>query len=267
MKTKLIALLSVIALAVYVLTSFVPAPIAEKFKVIKVNGEILVKASGKNLVTGDEYLETTPLDFRTQESRAAVISPSKGRYVLTAQAQTGKTNMIPGMNAVSSRAGALLNMIDLQNHFTGNYVILDQTKLKISKESYPMSEKNFFFIRFEYNGETINKKLRAEGDSLVIERAAVFNIDGKAVAETEKLSCSLFYRKSETSENIGINSFTAVFPELKNLHSEVQIVLDNCANKKQSEKIDEVNSYIVEFYGKADRDNLVSWMKKNFKLN
>lgn len=245
---------------------FTKKPDDEKYKVIKVNGQIIIKRSGKSLSTGDELLSSTPLDFKTTDSRAAVISPSKGRFVLTAQANTGKTNLVPGMNNVASRAGALLNIIDLKNHFSGDYVVLEKNKLKISKEAYPMSQKNFFFLRFEYNGESINKRLDFEGDSLVLDRAAIFKIDEKPVAVTEKLPCGLYYRISESNENKPISNFNAVFPDLAVLKTEVQVILDNCSGKKTSERVDEVSAYINEFYGKPDKDNLLEWLQKNFAI-
>ncbi|MBX7094562.1 MAG: hypothetical protein K1X56_07580 [Flavobacteriales bacterium] len=268
-KFGLLSLIVLSALGVEILSSFSTGmkklPDDEKYKVIKVNGQILVKKSGKPLSTGDELLASTPLDFKTTDSRAAVISPTKGRFVLTAQAETGKTNLVPGMNNVSSRSGALINVIDLKNHFSGDYLILDHWKLKIGNEAFPQSDKNFFFLRFTYNGETINKRLKHDGDSVILERSSIFSIDNKPVDEIQKLECGLYYRKSETNENVSIASFNAIFPALKDLTGEIQIVLDNCASKKTAEKIDEVSAYLNEFYGKTDRDNLVNWMKANLK--
>jgi len=266
LRLALLIVLPALAALVYSFTATIALPEDDKYKVIKVNGEIIVKRSGKALVTGDELLASTPLDFKTTESRAAVVSPTKGRFVLTAASQGGKTNLVPGMNNVASRSGALLNMIDLQNHFTGDYVILDRNMLKISKEAYPMDEKNFFFLRYVYNGETINKRLTFRGDYLSMERAAIFTIDNKPVEVKDQLSCSLFYRVSESNENRLISSFTAVFPDLNALKSEFQIVFDNNAGKKTSEKVDEVMGYLTEFYGKADKDNLNRWLNSNFKF-
>ncbi|HRE74249.1 MAG TPA: hypothetical protein PLR45_06130, partial [Flavobacteriales bacterium] len=90
--------------------------------------------------------------------------------------------------------------------------------------------------------------------------------DNKPVEVKDQLSCSLFYRVSESNENRLISSFTAVFPDLNALKSEFQIVFDNNAGKKTSEKVDEVMGYLTEFYGKADKDNLNRWLNSNFKF-
>ena len=233
----------------------------ETYKVIKVNGQIVMRKSGKALLQGDEFLATTLLDFKTQDSRAAVISPTKGRFVLTADNSTGKTNLVPGMSNISSRAGALINQIDLENHFKGNYVILESQKLKISKEAYPMNEKNFFFLQYEYEGEVINKKLAFQGDTLILDRSTIFTIDGKQVSMKNDLKCALKYRKSEQNENFLVSEFNLVTPSLNDLKSELEILLSNSPAKKTSDKVDEVGGYLLEFYGQADRDNLIEWMK------
>ena len=270
MKRASLLLLSVPVLAglmmTYAFTGSVKLPDDEKYKVIKVNGEIIVKRSGKQLITGDEVLASTPLDFKTAEARAAVVSPTKGRFVLTAASQGGKTNLVPGMNNVASRSGALLNVIDLQNHFSGDYVILDKNRLKISKEAYPMNDKSFFFLRFSYNNETINKRLSFSGDTLILERSSIFSIDNKPVQILETMPCMLFYRNGEANENRNISSFTAVFPDLESLEAEMRILMENNHGKKASEKMDEVMGYVTEFYGKADKDNLQRWINSHFKL-
>lgn len=235
----------------------------ETYKVIKVNGQILIRKSGKALSQGDEFLSNTLLDFKTNDSRAAVISPSKGRFVLTADNNTGKTNLVPGMSNISSRAGALINQIDLENHFKGNYVLLEQQKLRISKEAYPMHDKRFFFLQFNYQGNEINKKLNFVGDSLILDRSSIFSIDGKQVEVLAEMKCILKYRNSEINTNYPIGDFVLVSPELKDLKKEIEILLTNSPAKKNSEKVDEVSGYLLEFYGNSDRDNLIEWMYSN----
>lgn len=238
----------------------------EKYKVIKVNGEIVMRKTGKQLSQGDEFLSSTVLDFKTKDSKAAVISPTKGRFVLSQDNSNGKTNLVPGMNNIASRAGALINLVDLENHFSGNYLILEEQRLKISGEAYPMDEQHFFFLQYQLNGEVINKKLSHDGDTLILNRKEIFTIDGKEVENPEQLQVVLFYRKHDKNENFRISEFTGVYPDLETLKTEVEIILSNSSNKKTSEKVDEVSGYITEFYGKPDRDNLLLWLKRNFSL-
>jgi hypothetical protein len=271
---KTLLLLPVLCLMAF---TFVPAEefvlpqSDEKYKVIKVNGQIIVKKSGKSLTQGDELFSSTPLDFKTSDSHAAVISPSKGRYVIKAPGTDGKTNMIPGMNHVSSRGGALLNLIDLQNHFAGDYVILDKTKLKISKEAFPMVDKvSFFFVEYMYKGEKISKRLDFNGDTLMLDRKSIFVIDQKPIEVPANVEMELKYyqvaKNEEPAKSYKINSFKGIFPNLDDLKKELSIIITTLENKKASEQIDEMQAYIQEFYGKTDKDNLKEWVLKNFAM-
>ena len=54
----------------------------ENFKVIKVNGVILLKAKGTSLETGTVFSEKDDLLFRTEDATAAVINSRRGRLIL-----------------------------------------------------------------------------------------------------------------------------------------------------------------------------------------
>lgn len=243
-------------------------PDDEKYKVIKVNGHIKNKKSGKELAQGDEFLSNTPLDFKSPEARAAVISPTKGRFVLTAGNNTSNgSNLVPAMNSVATRSGALLNLIDLQNAFVDNYVIIDEVKLKIGKDAYPMDDNRFFYIEYEWNGELIPKMVSFSNDTLVIKRDELFTIDGNAIENPFSIQLNLYYRIDDKNENHKISTFSAVFPNEKDLKDEVTIILNELTKKKDKDKFTEVLSYINEFYGKPDKDNLKLWLADNFRIN
>ena len=86
----------------------------DSYKVIKVDGRIIFQTSGKDMHTGDQFASNEKLNFKSQDSRAAVISKQKGRFVLTPSTKSSSASkLLPAMNNVSSRAGALINAIDL----------------------------------------------------------------------------------------------------------------------------------------------------------
>lgn len=60
--------------------------------------------------------------------------------------------------------------------------------------------------------------------------------------------------------------FTPVFPDLTELKIEVQIILDEYSDKKTPEIIEEVTSYLNEFYGKPNKENLKKWLSKEFDI-
>jgi len=237
------------------------------FKVIKVNGSILLRARGISLETGTEFSEKEDLLFRSEDATAAVINSQKGRVIITAKSHdlaSASSNYLPSMYNISSRSGSLSKSSDLNTYFSGKYVVLDRQRIEINKETFPMDKDHFFFLRYIYKGEQINKKLIFSGDTLIIDRSNLFTIDGSPIPNADKTLIKLFYRKGD--ESVFISEFDLIFPDMIQLTKETEIILDELKGKSVDEKINEVGSYINEFYGRVPRENLTEWMKVRFGI-
>ena len=238
MKRKIILSL-ILAVAVTLALSFVSNSKAEnlnatdKYKVIKVDGRIVFQKTKEDMKKGDVFLSGMALTFETPQSRAAVISALKGRFVLSAS-EKGQTKILPAANNISSRAGALINMIDLQNHFQGKYLVIGEMKLELGKEAFPMDDENFFYLSYEHNDETIRKKLDSEGAFLVLNKDEIFKIDGEPIPVEEK-EMTLYYRSGGNSQKV--NTFTPIFPDTQDLKEEVEIILRIKTIQPRSKKL------------------------------
>ena len=234
-----------------------------EFKVITVRGEIVFEKSGENMKRGDLYVKGTPLSFASNESRASVYNSNQGRYVLSGNTR-GKLKILPATNNISTRSGALLNLVDLKNHFDGRYLIIKRQELQINQEAFPMNEDSFFYLKYEHQGELIPKKLRFEGDYLILDKEEIFKIDGEAIPIEEK-EMTLYYRGAE--KTLKINKFTPVFPDEEELKEEVGLILElRESDKTYEEKYNEGTSYLNEFYGRPYKPNLQDWLKVEFNL-
>lgn len=236
---------------------------ADKYKVIKVNGQIMFKQTKSEMKSGDFFVSGTPLSFASQQSRAAVVSKVKGRFVLSPSSK-GQVKILPAANNVSSRAGALINLIDIKNHFSGDYLVIGNMELEIGEQAFPQNESNFFYLTYNYKGELIRKKLKSNGNKLILNKEDIFKVDGESIP-VEKYEMTLFYREGKTSKTI--STFSPVFPNQSELKSEVQIILDEFSDKDDATKVEEVTAYLNEFYGKPQTDNLRAWLKDEFKLS
>ena len=235
---------------------------ADEYKVIKVDGTIIFQTTKKNMVIGDIFVSGTGLDFSTPDSRAAVISKLKGRYVLSS-AEKGQTKILPAANNISSRAGALINIIDLQNHFTGRYLVIDKAALEIGEEAFPQNDDAFFYLAYYHNDEQIRKKLSHEENSVILDKDEIFMIDERPIEVSEK-EMTLFYRNGGSSSKI--STFTPVFPDTDELKLEVEIILEEFSDKDNPTKIKEITAYLNEFYGKPQEDNLNGWLETEFQI-
>jgi hypothetical protein len=239
----------------------------DNFKVIKVNGTILIKSKGTSLETGTSFSEKEDLLFRTEDATASVINSKRGRLILTNSNHNlsdSKSNFLPPMYNISSRGGSLINMIDLQNHFSGKYVILGKEKIELNRNNFPMDNDHFFYLSYIYKGEEINKKLSFSDDTLIIDKNSLYTVDGNPIPSPDNTKIKLFYRNS--NESVRINEFDLIFPDTKQLKNEVGIILDEIKSKSFKDKLNEVDSYINEFYGKIYREELAVWLQKNFGL-
>ncbi|HUX95761.1 MAG TPA: hypothetical protein VMV47_08510 [Bacteroidales bacterium] len=238
------------------------------FKVIKVNGTILLRARGISLETGTTFSEKEDLLFRSDDATAAVINSQRGRLVISSKNHnlaSASSNFLPSMYNISSRGVALSGNSDLSTHFSGKYVILNRYGIKIDKETYPMDNDHFFFLRYVFKGEEINKKLFYSADTLFIDKATLFTVDGSSIPNPDDTSIKLFYRNG--SESVFISEFDLIFPDMDQLAKETEIILDETRGKPVDDIIRETGSYITDFYGKVQADNLAQWLKAKFGIN
>lgn len=258
MKSKYLILLGI---SLFFILTTSADKLADEYKVIKVTGMILYKNSGKEMSTGDVFNSNVPLKFSTDNSRAAIISKLKGRFVLAPPSKSQKTNLVPAVNNISSRSGAIVNELDLKNHFSGNYLILNRLELPINESTFPQDKEHFFFLSYEYKGEKIAKKLPSKGNKVIFDKKDIFSIDGKSIApfNTEML---LFYRDASSKENMRISKFNPIFPDNESLKKEVEVILDEYSGKTDDKKFNEVKGYLTEFYGKPYDENLRDWMNQ-----
>ncbi len=242
----------------------------DKYTVVKVLGSITIKKTGANLKQGDIILANEPIDFKSPEAKASVISAEKGRFILTANsnALSGlsnvKSNLLPPMGNISSRSGLILNLADLKTNFTENYLILKQVELAVGKSAFPMNDSSFFYFSYVYNQENINKKLAYKNDTLLIIEKELFLIDGLAVAHAESTAVKLNYKSGKSS--LFITNFNVITPNNDQIIKEIKIILEQSKNKNYKTILNDVTSYFTEFYGKTDLKNVEKWLNSNFKI-
>lgn len=251
-------------------TSVMGLPGVDKYKVVKVIGSIILKKTGAPLVGGDEILSTDPIIFKTPDAKASVISSQVGRFILTAgnaenNTANVKANLLPPMSNISSRAGAMLNASDLKSHFSGNYLLLKQINISVSKTSFPMNDSSFFFLSYAHNGENINKKLKYRADTMLILEKELFMVDGKPITYAESTAVKMNYQQGK--KRMAISEFTIITPNNEQVVKEVKMIIDESPNKTYNQLLPDILSYLNEFYGKTDEDNVKHWLKENFNLS
>ncbi|MFK8037171.1 MAG: hypothetical protein AB8B74_02690 [Crocinitomicaceae bacterium] len=243
---------------------------SNSYKVIRVNGKIKFVQTRSFMKQGDMYVDGTAIAFATDQSRAAIINKKIGRCVLS-PAKKGKAIVLPAANNINSRSGAIINKIDIKNHFSGNYLVIGKMEIEVSEKAFPQNAENFFYMAYEYtknkdgDSETIRKKLPYAGNKLILDRTEIFMVDNQPIP-VQNTEMAVYYMDSKTKEGQKLAEFSPVFPDLENLKSEILILLTESDKQEKSAQIKEVTAYLNEFYGKPQKDNLTKWLESEFEL-
>lgn len=244
------------------------------FKVISVNGEILAKKANLTLQSGLEIKSDDNFSFIKPNSRAALINPDLGRVILTEQNSSSafsKAAFAPAMSSVSTRgtsSNVLYNKLNVSTYFSEKLLVIDKLEIKISDKVFPMNNNAYFFIRYMYNGDEINKKLSFKNDTLIIDKKELYAIDGKPIPNPEIDEMKLYYYEitGDNSKATFLSSFNLVFIPNDQLKSEVQLILDACAKQTYEKKFSEVYDFLTSFYGAIDQTYVESWLDIEFGL-
>ncbi|WP_436514743.1 hypothetical protein [Ekhidna sp. To15] len=232
---------------------------SQSYTVIHTIGKIYDAKSGKYLAKGLKISEDANLKFETLGARAAVLSSARGRFVIQeTEASTSQSDALYALSSVispvrgrlSTRAGSINNALDFQKHFGDGAIALVGSKYRVtvSPASYPMSESNFFYAQYAYNGETINKKLGNVDDKLVIETNSFYSVDGSPIDHSLISDIKLFYFKAEdqTSSFITNLNLTVVSDE------ELKSLLEQFQKNSKEAVLELINS----MYGKCTEEQL-----------
>jgi hypothetical protein len=245
-----------------------PNKILNQYKVIKVNGQIKFLSTGESLETGSIFGVNEKLKFETQNSKAAVISNNGKRYVLVDNSEKEEsTNLLPAMGNVASRNGALINALDFTNYFKNNFLLLDSMKIEISPSVYSTGPSTFFYLEYSHNNEVIRKKLTATENSIKFSASNIFTIDNVKNPLPAETKMTMNYGNSKENTKITLGEFTLVTPKTKELVNEIEVIINNQKDFSDEELTSNITSYLHEFYGKVQKQNLEDWLNKNINLN
>jgi hypothetical protein len=176
------------------------------------------------------------------------------------------TSLLPAMANVASRSGALINTHDFTNYFRDKFLVLDSMKIEISPNVYTVGPSTFFYLEYEYNSEIIRKKLKATDNKIELIVANIFTIDGIKKSIPSETKMSINYGNEIDHTKIKLGEFTLISPNSKELSKEVQIIIEKLKGAPIKEVKSNVTSYLSEFYGKVQKNNVDQWLTDNMNL-
>lgn len=241
---------------------------SQTYTVIHSIGEIYDVTADRYISKGMKVSESSELRFDTPNARAAVLSSSRGRYIIQASkdnngqsdlAYTLSSIISPVRGKLSTRAGGVNNALDFSKQFGEGPVAVvgERYEVMVSSTAYPMNDSQFFYVQYPYNGEMINKKLTGENDVLVFD-ASIYSIDGNPIDATSVGEMTLFYYNASKEESERLTSIALSWVSDEELKS----IASNFDDPTSEESAKVIAEWINDLYGKCSVDQVIKGLNK-----
>lgn len=235
---------------------------SQSYSVIHIKGNIINEDTGEKLFRGIKLDQNSRLQFENEDAVAAVLSSDRGRYILSTRSLDNVSKdllyvlssvIMPARGKMSSRSGSINNLLDFQNTFKDPIAWINDTlSIKVSETAYPVGEDKFFFVRYNYQGEMINKLLNYSSGNLHFVKEDFYSVDGKPVAPASTSDHQLYYydRVKESSSlisPIGLNPVS---------EDKIVIIYNELAPSEKDERIEIVHEMISSMYGQCNPEDI-----------
>lgn len=172
-----------------------------------------ISIGGKILKVGDEFSENAPIEWTTPRQAVKVLNLSDNTQKLIVAEKYKKTDSknlksyLLAEQQLSTRKGVALSTLELGLVLNDTFYLLDPVMVETK---LPIDGSHFFFVTFEYNGETINKKLESQEDFLIFDNS-LFSIDGNPVPPGD-LEMSVWYMDLENQNRTLVTDCMTLIP-------------------------------------------------------
>lgn len=268
----------ILILLVLILLSFLSN--AQTYKVASVNNGWAKKLNGQLLKTGD----LVNLADRFRISSKKVVIPLIGpggdvrflRWDAAGQAAGSKSSELWMMvsktlrpiameKAMEGRSGIIASLFELESYLaqfqedTSAMLIVDELQMRLSKNAFSEEKKRYFFMRYQYRGESINKRLAFRNDvaspsvlTLVLD-TSLLKVDKKPVKLSETSGWQLFYYDEKKEESVLVGDLFINILQLKELREVCLLkpLLGNAFNQAF------LQNYLAAVYGRTYDDNML----------
>lgn len=178
---------------------------AQTHEVIYVKGTVKAPKTNQPLKKGSTFSARykDQLSFTGKRDCLITLEQSKNKnYVVRPHPTQDKVilQLIPYQ--VKTRPGYILSGVDLVNYLNegGNYLVIGKsTYIPVNPNGFVMNQDTFFYLRYDYQGIPINKKLPISKEGLLLHRDSLFQARFSLQEYNEKI----FQKQKTDSPQIG----------------------------------------------------------------
>jgi hypothetical protein len=251
----------------------------EFYHIIKVDGQIVNKTTGKALTPGDNIKPADQLEFKSPYATALVISNTRGKFTmrmpekqdlfgdsqLLAMADNA-VSPIDSRSQLSTRGIGISEVKDLKTYLgSQNFNILGQTlAVKLNKTIYPLNENQFIIFSYPVKDQTASKKIGFSNQYLNIDKNALVKSPEELQQGNILKDVSVYKFDKTTNKSDLITKVSLVFIDEEKLKDEFEVLIPFLKDQKMTrQEISEyMKAYFNDVYGQTDPDVLFLTINK-----
>lgn len=261
-------ILTLIALGLF----HIAAPIlAQTYTVVRAQGKVTLQSNKKTLRHADKF-KAAPLQFSDIRDFLVVLDEKEEAFVLYPEA-TLKKHQTKHLPPTGARPGLILSDLQLRTFLDDNDSLLllnGQYSLLLGRDAFPMDDQHFFYLQYVWRGDTINKKLSFRQDTLLIQAAELYKVDGNPIDPMEVSERHyLFYLNTRTQKSVAYppsgNPLYILRPDDEAIQKEMNMILQPHQDKPFHLRLQAATTYLREIYGTpgdAEVEHLIKTLQK-----
>lgn len=156
---------------------------SQTHEVIHFKGNIIHKASKKNLKKDSQFKKKDKLEFQKPENWLITLETNTKKNYLVRPKKNRQNQVVTNFQLlpykIQNRPGYILSGVDLVNYLNEgkNYLVIgNETIIPVNSNGFPMNQDTFFYLNYDYQGFGINKKLPIVEDGIVLNRDSLFQV-------------------------------------------------------------------------------------------
>jgi len=270
MKKTFLFLLVILTLNVFSTISY-----PQCYTVLSVKGEIISEKTGQPIKEMDEICAADKLKFTSKDSKAAVLSPDRGRYIVKFAGKKTESGLVAFLSSAlfagKERLSTKIMEFDeekermdfYKNEFGNSYCIINKSRVYADTVFFRLSDKKYFAFSYFYEGKDFESRLKFENNCFEFGKELFEGIN------TDKIELiNLYYIDGDNSSSIKLASFRLAFLEESVLKSDLAnyISILKKSGKEDYYIVEQAQYLVNDIYGNINYYDLAVYMESNFGI-
>ncbi|MEJ1237441.1 hypothetical protein WBG78_04905 [Chryseolinea sp. T2] len=265
--------LTVVPVLALLLMCFATIAQATQLMVCRVDGRVAYNGMPVHVGSEIAYSDDLVLDFSSTQDILVVVSPEKGRYMISARNSTVvngvvkvrvRENFVPCPTLRDGeRISAETDIHDLLRD--GRFSILDSVSLPLGAAYLDNQTDQYFFVSYQYNGRKLAQRIAVSASQPYLTLStSLFRSYDELIDPANAQQIELYFHDAgkNLSEKITDLKITSLLSE--STIAELRVLVNGIrayTNDDEALTFQEVKSHIEEFYGQISNATLQNYLR------